>query len=478
MTRSFDPGDSGGRLGAVDAETLLANVLETTPGGLFTVDVQGRITSWNRAMETATGWPAREVLGSPCAVLQGSTCFRGPQAEEDNRCPLFLEGELHGRGCRITRRDGHQIPVVKHARLMRDEAGEVIGAIEAVTDVTDLVELKEEVARLRREVSGRVRFGRIVGHHPSMQNLYDMIEVAGRTSASVLIQGETGTGKELVARAVHDASDRNSGPFVRVSCAALSETLLESELFGHVKGAFTGATTHRKGRFEEAHGGTLFLDEIGDVSLDVQKKLLRALQEHEIERVGDSRPVPVDIRIIAATNRDLVHACEGGCFRKDLYYRLAVLPLQVPPLRERRSDIPLLVEWFLERLNERMNRGVAGVTTAAMDRLLEHSWPGNVRELEHAMEYAFAVTSGDVIGPEALPPTMERSPEGDVARSDEPAPAAPPRRPPHAPRRRGRPDRQAIEAALDACGGNKTRAAERLGVSRVTLWKWLKKLDG
>ena len=453
------------RPGHLDPATLLERVLDTMPGGIFTVDVAGRITSWNRAMEDLTGRPAAEAIGAPCAQLEGDSCFLGPLGLGQRRCPLFSGDSVRGKRCVIRHVDGRPLPILKHARLMHSGDGEVVGAIEAVTDLSEVSRLEHEVWQLRRESPRRAQ-RRMIGRHPTMQALYDMVEVAGRTPSSVLICGETGTGKELVAWAIHEASDRRDQPFVRVSCAALSETLLESELFGHVKGAFTGAVRDRKGRFEEAHQGTLFLDELGDISLDVQKKLLRVLQEQEFERVGDSRTVQVDIRLIGATNQDLVQACEAGRFRSDLYYRLAVIPIRVAPLRDRLSDIPLLSAWFVERFNRVLGRSVDGLDPAAMARLVTHDWPGNVRELEHAIEYAFAVARGTRITPEHLPPTMDEGPRRRPAAPGEELSA--PRRAP------GRPAPAVIEAALAETQGNKTQAARRLGVSRVTLWKWLK----
>ena len=453
-----DRRDADHRLAELSPGDLLEHVLVTMPGGLFTVDPEGRITSWNRGMEELSGFSAGHALGRSCSFLHGNTCFLGPLGEGQERCPLFSGDRVVGKRCSIRHADGRRVPLVKHARLMRDGTGEVVGAIEVVTDVSNVEALERQVAELRRATRGGEPIPRMVGRHPSMQRVYDMIEVAGRSPSSVLILGETGTGKELVARAIHEASERSGGPFVRVSCAALSETVLESELFGHVRGAFTGAVANRVGRFEQANGGTLFLDEIGDIPGDVQKKLLRVLQEREVERVGDNRAIPVDIRVLAATHRDLARESQIGVFRRDLYYRLAVLPIVLPPLRERRSDIPLLVEYFVDRLNRMQGRDVQGLSAQAMARLIGHGWPGNVRELAHALEYAFAVTRGAEIDAGALPLTLGRSAQPAPTRAA----------------RSTRPGRAEIERALAETGGNRTRAAKLLGVSRVTLWKWLK----
>ena len=448
----------------MEPDELLRQVLATMPSGLFTVDPLGRITTWNQAMEHITGYPAAQVLGRPCAILRGNTCFQGPLGKTGCRCPLFDGEPVEGKRCTLVRSDGQAVTVHKNARLMRDATGGVIGGIEAINDLTTLLQLEREVDRLRTETSVRQRYRSLVGSHRAMQRLYDLIDLAGRSASSVLVLGETGTGKELVARAIHDSSTRRHGPFVRVSCAALSETLLESELFGHVRDAFTGAVANRAGRFEAADGGTIFLDEIGDISPLVQSKLLRVLQEHEVERVGENRPIRVDIRVLAATNRDLKALTESGAFRSDLYYRLAVIPVTVPPLRERREDIPLLVEHFVSLVAKKARRRIRGVTAAAMAALEAHAWPGNVRELEHALEYGVAVAGGEVLDVGHLPPSV---PADALA-------SGPPQLPASA-RRQG-PDRARIVAALTETGGNRSRAAAVLGVSRVTLWKWIKVL--
>ncbi len=441
----------------------LPTLLEAIPCGLFTIDADGRINGWNEHMVRLTGYLAEEVARRRCTVLDGSACNEGPCLESgNNRCSLFLGEPVRDKRCRIRRKDGTWVTVLKNADLLYDDAGDLVGAIEVITDLSNTLALQEEVARLRSYALGRARFGRLVGRHPSMTRLYDIIEMAGRTPCSVLVLGETGTGKELVARAIHESSSRRDGPFIRVSCGALSETVLESELFGHVKGAFTGAIADRVGRFEAANGGTIFLDEIGDISLATQARLLRVLQEHEFERVGDTRTIKVDIRVVAATHRDLVGMSSRGDFREDLYYRLAVIPMEVPPLRERRSDIPLLVDHFIELTNTHHDRAVTTVAPATMERLMEHEWPGNVRELQHAVEYGFVLSRGSVLQEDCLPPNIGRT------RAARPSTAP-------APRRRGeRPDAGTLRAALEAAGGNRTEAARQLGVSRVTLWKWLK----
>ena len=267
--------------------------------------------------------------------------------------------------------------------------------------------LAQENEQLRAELRDRFQPANIVGRSHEMQAVYDQIYTVSKSNTSVLIQGETGTGKELVAQAIHYNSERARGPFIKVHCAALPESVIESELFGHVRGAFTGAVSDRKGRFELAHGGTLFLDEVGDIPQTIQIKLLRVLQEREFERIGDTRTRRVDVRLIAATNRDLTEMVEQGEFRRDLFYRLHVFPIYVPPLRKRKTDVPLLADFFLERYAQDSGKAIRRLSSAVIDMLLSYHWPGNVRELESCIERAVLVADGGVIHPHHLPPTLQ-----------------------------------------------------------------------
>jgi transcriptional regulator with PAS, ATPase and Fis domain len=298
-----------------------------------------------------------------------------------------------------------------------------------------------------------------------MQQVFDLISSASQSEAPVIIYGDSGTGKELVASAIHKLGVRRKGPFIKVNCAALSESLLESELFGHVKGAFTGADRTRMGRFEAANGGDIFLDEIGDLPLATQVKLLRVLQEKEIEKVGDHRPITIDVRILAATNKDLYRLMEEGHFREDLYYRIGVIPIILPPLQERREDIPLLVETFINRIRLKTDKPISGMSREALDVLFGYDWPGNVRELINVIEYSFVLCHEGEIMPHHLPAKVTGT------------------RPSVSPRRRAVKkqsddvERKRILDALAATGGNQSKAAEILGISRVTLWKRLKAYD-
>jgi len=313
--------------------------------------------------------------------------------------------------------------------------------------------LSAEAARLRHRLDERFGFDNIVGDHPSMQRLFKLMEQVGRSRATVLVHGETGTGKELIAAAIHQCSPRKQGPLVRLNCAALAETLLESELFGHEKGAFTGAIGRREGRFEQADGGTLFLDEVSEIPMPLQVKLLRFLQERAFERVGGNETIRVDVRIVAATNKDLGERVKEGKFREDLFYRLNVVALEVPPLRNRRSDIPLLAEYFMRKHVLDNGFEPKRFTDAAVRALLEYAWPGNVRELENAVERAVVLASSDVIDVEQLP-MLARSTQADSIRVLVPGVTL------------AELERAAIIQALDAAQGSTAKAAELLGISQ------------
>jgi len=323
-----------------------------------------------------------------------------------------------------------------------------------------------EVQRLRRELGRRHRFAGLVGISPSMQAVYDVIEKVAAQEVTVMIQGESGTGKEIVARAIHALSARRNGPFIPVNCGAIAESLLESELFGHVRGAFTGAVTETKGLFRAADGGTIFLDEIGEISHGLQVKLLRVLQEREVRPVGSDRAVKVDVRVVAATNRPLEEAIRDGTLRKDFFYRLNVVPIQLPPLRERISDIPLLVQHFIEAFNARTGKAFRAISAEALEILSRHSWPGNVRELENVVERAYALGAGPVITVRDLHSYLVGEPAAPG-----PSETGVPRRPV----RLRDLEVETILNVLRETGGNQVQAARLLGVDRKTIHRRLKK---
>ncbi|MGF1464910.1 MAG: sigma-54-dependent transcriptional regulator [Sandaracinaceae bacterium] len=314
--------------------------------------------------------------------------------------------------------------------------------------------LRAEAADLRDRLDHRLAFGEIIGDHPAMQRLLKVVAQVARSKATVLIQGESGTGKELIAAAIHQNSKRRGGPFIRLNCAALAENLLESELFGHERGAFTGAVGRREGRFQQADGGTLFLDEVSEISLPLQVKLLRFLQEKEFERVGGNETLRVDVRIVAATNRNLRASVEAGDFREDLYYRLNVITLEVPPLRARRSDIPILARSFLKRFARENDRSIEGFTDEAIEAMLAYPWPGNVRELENAVERAVVLATDCRIDSSLLPSSGQARSASEDLRLLVPGMTL------------AELERLAIERTLEAVGGSTARAAEVLGISR------------
>jgi transcriptional regulator with GAF, ATPase, and Fis domain len=389
-------------------------------------------------------------VGRNCSLLAGDSvngcsCGAGPI-----RCDLARLGKS-SKQCSIRTKDGKDLLIVKNAVPLFDRTGEPSGALETFTAVGNLVTLEAPGCAAPR-VPGD-QFCDLLGRHPAMLELFRMIALVARSRSTVMILGESGSGKERVAEAVHRMSDRASGPFVRVFCSALHADLAESELFGHVKGALAGAMHDRRGRFQEADGGTLLLDEIGDVSPAVQAKLLRVVERGDFERVGESVPISANVRLLCTTQRDLRRLVADGRFRADLYFRLAVFPLRVPPLREHTDDIPFLAGRVLSRLP-----GKPRLAPEAIEVLHAHAWPGNVRELESVLEYAAVRAEGGVVTREHLPPGLRAA--GTPARE----------------RGGGRErDRERVVEALEREGGNRTRAAQALGVSRVTLWKRMKR---
>lgn len=435
-------------------------IIETMQDGLMVVDPSGVIVSINPMVESITGFSAQELIGQPCTILHCDMCSQvRREASRDEHCSLFSRGGLRRCRCTLRRKDGSELHVLKSAALLKDASGQVMGGVETLTDLSEVVEKDRVIDGIRQELGLAESFAGILGRSRPMREMFQLIASAADSLAPVLIVGESGTGKELVANAIHNCGPRAKGPLVKVNCAALNESLLESELFGHVKGAFTGADRDRLGRFEAAQGGDFFLDEVGDLPATTQVKLLRVLQEKVVERVGDHRPLAVDIRFISATNQDLKALVQAGQFREDLFYRVAVVPIRVPPLRERREDIPLLVEALVRRICKLNAKPVPQVGSETLKYLVRHAWPGNVRELINVLEYALVLSRGRPIVPAHLPAHL-------LGESD-PAEAAPQAALPPA----GQDQRQRILEALRQSGGRRAQAARLLGISRVTLWK-------
>ena len=444
--------------------TFWKTIVDTMMDGLMVVDSEGMIVAVNQATEQITGYTREELIGSPCTILNCDNCSARCSAGKEFSCQLFETKQIERRKCNLTRKDGTLLPVMKNASVLLGKDGSVNGGVETLMDLSELVSRDRQIQRLSSILKNKDRFHGIIGKSGVIQDVFDLITDAAQSDAPIIIYGESGTGKELVAAAIHKLGKRKKGPFVKVNCAALSESLLESELFGHVKGAYTGADKSRKGRFEMAHQGDIFLDEIGDIPPSMQVKILRVLQEKEFERVGDNTPITVDVRIISATHRDLEAMSRRDEFRDDLFYRLNVIPIRLPPLRNRREDLPLLVEHFLEENRLKSGKNITGISNSAMEHLLAYDWPGNIRELINALEYAFVVCRNDYVDVAHLPESIVMT-----GRSRAPKSSPETREP--------RDETERVLDALRQTGGKKNEAAQLLGISRQALWKKMKKLD-
>jgi two-component system response regulator HydG len=381
-------------------EALFEAVLDNVTDAIIVIDKDLKVIFQNEAVHRMYG----SKLGEHCFEA-----YRGRKEPCEN-C-IILEVIKDGKPRRalrdLQRPDGNIMWIEIFSGPFRDEEGKIIGAVEVVRNVTEQIRLSEECITLRREMERQAQFSNIITQSKKMKAIFRLIERVASTVSSVLITGESGTGKELIARAIVFNSDRKDKPFVTINCGAIPETLLESELFGHVRGSFTGAIKDHKGLLETADGGTLFLDEVGEIPLPIQVKLLRFLQEGESRRVGDTKVRKFDVRIISATNRNLDEAVRGGVFRQDLFFRLNVIPIFLPPLRERREDIPLLATHLLQHLCDAHSRNVTGISSESLKMLMDYPWPGNVRELENVIEYALHLTNeGEPIRPEQLPPKI------------------------------------------------------------------------
>lgn len=457
---------------------FLNQILDTMAEGLFTLDDQGIITSWNKSMEKISGYSEQEAIGNTCRLLECSRCFGKNCPADIHSCGVIKHGKTEAKECSIKHKNGHDVAVIKNARLARDENNQILGIVETITDLTELKKIKKTADDAQKKLKKTYRLGNIIGKSAIMQNVFHAIQAVANSRATVLIQGESGTGKELVANAIHYTGTEASGPLIVVNCSALSETLLESELFGHVKGAFTGAHKDRKGRFEEADGGTIFLDEIGELIPYMQIKLLRVLQEREIERVGDSKKRRIDIRIVAATHKNLYELTQQGKFREDLFYRLKVFPINIPPLRNRREDIPMLVSHFIKKGNKREKKSIERVDAQGMKQLMEYAWPGNIRELENAIEHAFVICNSIQIKLKDLPVEIRESHDAQLNISQTTYPVTYMTQTPSYKTDKvvklTKPD---LLNLLDECHWNKAEVGRRIQKSRTSVWKYMKKWD-
>ena len=432
-------------------------ILDAVEQGIFTVDETTRITSFNSAAEAITGYRAAEAIGRQCAeIFRTDLC--------DGICPLKqsigTREAVRNQRVRIRNRDGRSVPILVSTSPLVTPEGKLLGGVEIFRDISALEDL-------RRKLDGQYQFEDIISRNPEMERIFGMLPLIAESSSTVLITGQSGTGKELVARAIHNQSDRRDAPFVPFNCTAVPEGLIESELFGYHKGAFTGAQRNKPGRIAQANGGTLLLDEVGELPLAIQVKLLRFLQDHRYEPLGSTSTISADVRIVAATNVDLRQAVKEGRFREDLFYRIHIIEVPLPPLAQRKEDIPLLVRHFVNRLARSMHKQIDNVTNEALAALMRYDWPGNIRELENAIEHAVVLCRVSSIGPQHLPPHLFAAP-ATALYNDSGATASSIDLPGL--------EREAILGALGRNNGNRTRAAVELGIHRTTLQRKLKRL--
>lgn len=430
-------------------------ILDSIADGVFTVNENMVITYFNEAAEKITGISKAEAVGEYCfEVLRANICEKSCSL----KCSLETGKQTINKHVNILRSDGREIPVSISTSVLRDEKNRFIGGVESFRDLSTIEELKKEIKK-------SYTFEDIISKNHQMLNIFDTLPIIAQSDSSVLIQGASGSGKELLARAVHSLSNRKKGPFVAVNCGALPETLLESELFGYVKGAFTDAKKDKPGRFALAKGGSIFLDEVESLPLSTQVKLLRVLQEKEFEPLGATSSIKADVRVIAATKENLVKLIKEETFRDDLYYRLNVVKIKLPPLAKRREDIPLLISHFIDKFNIKMGKSIEDVSKDVMSLLMEYDYPGNVRELENIVEHACVMCQDIRIRRTQLPP--EFNPRSEKLTLGEEV---------------SRPslqsfEKQLIQETLEKNNGNKVLTAEELGFHRSTLWRKMKKYD-
>ncbi|MDT8421684.1 MAG: sigma 54-interacting transcriptional regulator [Desulfuromonadales bacterium] len=428
----------------------LQTILDSVADGVFTVDENMRITTYNRAAEEITGFTAEEAIGKHCYdIFRTGVCFSACPVKE----ALESGQPVINREIDIITKDNRDVPISVSASVLRDSEGKPVGGVETFRDQSLIFALKQEIEK-------KFSFQELTSRNSSMRRLFDVLPDIAESEATVLLQGDSGTGKELFAKAIHNLSHRKDKPLVVVNCGALPEPLLEAEIFGAKKGAYTGAVENRPGRLTMAEGGTLFLDEIGDLPLPLQVKLLRVLENHEFQPLGATTPQKANVRFVTATHRNLEKMVEEGTFRRDLFFRINVVALEIPPLSERPEDIPLLIDIFLERFNRTYSKKIRGFSAEALQVLLNHSYPGNVRELLNMVEQTVILCRDSEIG-------IEHLPAGFMA-------ANRPEQPDSFTKRR-RPSKDVLQNMLARYSGNRKKVAQQLGVDRTTLWRWMKR---
>lgn len=440
----------------IDQKNRLDAIFNSNIEGTFTIDNDWNVTSFNTSAEKITGFKKLEAVGKKCwDIFNSSLCRNGCHMEQ-----TILNGKpMMGNELEIIQKGGKNIPIRVNSAILINNKNENIGAVETFIDIS-------EIRNLSAHLSEYFTYENIVGRNKEIKQIISVLESVSQTDSSVLVTGESGTGKELAARAIHLKSSRRTGPFIAVNCSAFAESLLESELFGHEKGAFTGAIKTKIGRFELAQGGTLFLDEIGDLSTAVQTKLLRVLETLEFERVGGNKSIKMDTRIIAATNKNLAEEISTKRFREDLFYRINVINIHLPPLRERMDDFPLLVNHFIKSFNKKFNKNIKQFSSSAFDLIMDYNWPGNIRELENAIEHCFVLCNGEIIQVECLPKRIREFKKLAVvlnSSSDQ----------------KGfkETEKDLIISVLEKNNHNRPKAAKELNIDPSTLWRKMKKHD-
>jgi PAS domain S-box-containing protein len=427
-------------------------VLDSIADGVFTVDGEFVITSFNQAAQQITGVPVEEAIGRPCCEVFRAEICEGECALKQT---VRTGKPVVNLAIYILRADGKRVPISVSTAMLKDSAGSLVGGVETFRDLS-LVET------LRKEVEKSFTFEDMLSKNQRMQEIFGILPDVALSDSTILLEGESGTGKELLAKAIHNLSGRAHKALITVNCGAIPDTLLESELFGYKAGAFTDAKRDKPGRFTQAAGGTIFLDEIGDITPALQIRLLRVLQDKSFELLGGTQTMRTDVRVLAATNRDLKALVEAGLFREDLYYRIRVFKLSLPPLRARMEDVPLLAQHFIDRLNRIKGKDIAGLSSEALSAFMAHDWPGNIRELENAIEHAFILCRGGLIEAHHLPEPLRSSagscdilPQGGTLAGME---------------------ERVIREALTRNQGKKLATARELGINKTTLWRKLKRL--
>ncbi len=438
-----------------EPETFFNVILNSIADGVFTTDNEGKITFINKAAEEITGFSSKAAIGHFCFdIFRADICQTRCALKET----LKTKKEITNLPVTILNKEGKKIPISISTAVLKNEKGQIIGGVETFRDLSTIEELK-------KELSQKYTLGDIISKNHKIHEIFNILPNIAESDSTVLIQGASGTGKELFAKAIHDLSRRKDKPFIKVNCGALPDTLLESELFGYVKGAFTDAKKDKPGRFALANEGTIFLDEVGDMSPSLQVKLLRVLQEKEFEPLGSTSPKKTDVRILAATNKDLSRLVNEGKFRDDLFYRLNVVKIDLPPLSQRREDIPLLIDAFIQKFNTKMGKQITGLTDEAMRTLMRYDYPGNVRELENIIEHAFVLCRGGRIDLDCLPKEITVIQE-KISSPMMPLPGETPI---------DRAEAEVIERTLKKYDGNRIKTAKELGLDRTTLWRKIKK---